>query len=241
MTLLLLLIILFVLFYSSMRHKENFGGVQVGICYNKETGTWGNMLPEYPGKCLTETQIKSIQDCDEECQKKKQSNKKVVIIPPDTTKCLPQDTDFQMECEKKQLGLKNIDQLDCEENMRRGMCSKGYRNQIQIPNKSTMCARIGSDFNTMCQDEYGMNVSYEKIDKFGCAKGFRSATCSNRFRNGVIKAPNITECIPRNDNQIKTMNDQCPLFYGNGYILDKIEQRDCPSGYDRGICKYFGV
>ena len=53
-----------------------------------------------------------------------------------------------------------------------------------------------------------------------------------------LKAPNITECIPRNSNQIQTMNEQCSQFYGLGHSLNKIEQRDCPSGYDRGICKF---
>ena len=75
LTLLLILIILFVLFYVS-KNKENFSGQQVGICYNSETGTWGNMLPEYPGKCLTDNQVKSIQNCDTACQKIKINQRK---------------------------------------------------------------------------------------------------------------------------------------------------------------------
>ena len=237
LTLLLILIILFVLFYVS-KNKENFSGQQVGICYNSETGTWGNMLPEYPGKCLTDNQVKSIQDCDTACQKKKNSSKKVVLVQPDSTNCLPKDTDFQLECEKKHLGLKEVSQVDCEPNMRRGICALGYRNGVKIPNHSTPCARLGSDFNSMCQTEFGLNTSYEKISRLGCAKGFASAICSDRYTKGVLKAPNITECIPRNSNQIQTMNEQCSQFYGLGHSLNKIEQRDCPSGYDRGICKF---
>ena len=35
-----------------------------------------------------------------------EKSKKVVLVQPDSTNCLPKDTDFQLECEKKHLGLK---------------------------------------------------------------------------------------------------------------------------------------
>lgn len=242
--LLFILITLFVLLLV-LRRKENFS---VGICLDKKTNTWGNLLPEYPNRCLTDAEIKEVKTCDDVCQQQQQQNKKLSIqyLTPNHTECMPKNTKkqyFQELCqqlgEKKHdnLGLKQI--VECENNMIRGICEAGYRGGMEIPKKATPCMLKGTDFNSVCADLYGQVSGYKEINTNGCnaEQGYVSATCSDRYISGKIKKAFITDCVVKGPEQENTMTQQCSDYYNYNFDGSKI-QMDCPAGFERGMCSF---
>jgi hypothetical protein len=166
------------------------------------------------------------------------------VIPPNLSKCLPYNTDFDAYCKNtfgSKYGVKQKITEGCEPGYVKVQCEPNYENGYLIKDNQTKCAPNDSDFNKICNDMFknkknsrSMNYGWKFLDTKSCQKGEKRATCSSSYYSGKPLYGLATDCQYEKYGQFDKL---CKKLYGKKSNVRETGAFGCLPGFIRGICE----